>query len=307
MKCITWLLDKGVEKLFAVSLGSLREKGRYFWGNNIKLVLDLGLSEPMYEFLMKLEDEGVFVHRLPLPDNITVVGGDNLNGIGVMRRRIELPNILPQILETLAINVDEFIVCDSDTIFLQSPEGFPFPSANSQISIMKEWDLVGCKEMPMLLYRPSSFRGGKLPDDKSLDLICSRLDLNEEELRQLPTYNTGVIGFLSKASFTLAWQEEYDLIKSIFDEDGHPIFSPYAAEQNAFSISLYKKRIKALDLPRIFNQFPPRPPSNWPENTIIAHFITFSRNHTESRYHLWYEMHQLVKDSKYIPEHLLTL
>jgi hypothetical protein len=305
MKCIVWLLDSGVERFFATSLGSLRENGRSFWDNNIKLVLDFGLSEQMVSFLSSLKNEGVHIQTLPLPNDSDVVGGNAQGGVGVMRRRVEVTDLIPGFIRNVNLNVDSFIVCDTDTVFFNPPDDFPLPTESAQISIMKEWDNIGGSEIDMRLYRPSSFSQNVVPE-KHLPTISSKLGLAEDELRELATYNTGVFGFREGSDFTNQWETEYALLKSLLDDEGRSIFSPYAAEQNAMSLCIHKQIIQVSELPRRFNQFPPRPPQAWPTDTVIAHFMTFKRNHNEARYRPWYEVREQVKASRFVPEDLLS-
>lgn len=304
MKCIVWLADAGVEKFLINSIGSLQLNGKSFWEENLKLVLDFGLSKPISSFLASIKDEWIFVHRMSLPDDHDVVGGDVRNGVGVMRRRVELSSFIDLIIQNLGLNVQGFIVCDADTIFLQSPHEFPLPASPFQMCIMREWDLIDNIETEMRLYRPSSFVGSVLPEG-SISRIATHLKLSDDQLRKLPTYNTGVFSFCAGANLTHPWNEEYRLLKSLTDEDNRPIFSPYAAEQNALSLSVFKGQVVVSELPRIFNQFPPRPPSGWDVNTVIAHFITFRRNYTESRYGLWFKTREQVCNSGFIPKPLL--
>jgi hypothetical protein len=304
MKCIVWLLDSGVEKLFSNSLGSLRINGRQFWNDNVKLVLDFGLTKRMRKFLSTLEAEGVYVQKISLPTRNDVVGGNLTGGIGVMRMRIKLTDILPQIISSLGFNIEGFIVCDSDTVFLKSPTCFPIPESPFEISIMKEWDNIDNVETNMKLYRQSSFSENVLPENQ-ISIISSYLGLREDELRTLPTFNTGVFGFRCDSNFSSIWENEYGLLKSLFSADQKVIFSPFAAEQNALSLCIYKGLIQVSELPRKFNQFPPRYLPHCPEETVIAHFITFKRNHNQLRYKLFYTIRDQVHVSGFIPEDLL--
>jgi hypothetical protein len=304
MKCIVWLADAGVENFLINSIGSLRLNGRAFWEEHPKLVLDFGLSKSVSSFLASIKDEGVFVHRMSLPEERDVVGSNVRSGVGVMRRRVELSGFIDPLVQNLGLIVQGFIVCDADTVFLQPPNEFPLPTKPLQICIMREWDVIDNIEIDMLLYRPSSFVGSVLPED-SVSTIATHLRLSEDQLRKLPTYNTGVFSFCAGANLKQAWEAEYKLLQSLRDEDDMLVFSPYAAEQNALSLSIFKGQVLISELPRRFNQFPPRSPRGWDVDTVIAHFITFRRNHTEPRYRLWFKTREQVFDNGFIPEALL--
>ena len=301
MKCAVWLLDSGAESLFINSLGSLKLNARDFWDDNIKLILDFGLSEKMATFLSSLSGEHVYVHRLTLPDAEDVVGANPGGGVGVMRRRVEISRILQSITESLKLTVEEYVIYDCDTVFFFSPVQFPMPGLGRQIIIMKEWDISNGVEVEMKICRPSSFAGGSVPT-RYIPLISSKLGLTEREFISIPTYNTGVFGFRAGVEFSQEWETAYTLIKTILDDQGVPIFSPFAAEQNALSLCVYKGAISISDLPKRFNQFPPRPPLTWPEETVIGHFITFNKNHEEDRYKLWYKIRNQLLSQKFIPE-----
>lgn len=306
MKCVTWMLDAGVERFFAVSLSSLRRAGRSFWDNNAKVIIDFGLTEPMAAFLDTLAAEGVFVHRFALPEDDAVVGGNAANGVGVMRRRVEIARLLPAITSSLGLTVDGFIVCDCDTVFLAGPDTFPIPTEPGSVSILREWDIKNGVEVPLLLSRRSCFNKDAVLKG-SLDGVCSRLGLTGEDLQRVVTYNTGVIGFAPDATFHTAWEAEYESLRVILDEQGSPVFSAYAAEQNALSLCIHKRSVNVLHLPKRFNQFPPRPPATWPADTVIAHFITFRRNCGEERYALWYTLRDRARDDGFIPSALLPV
>jgi len=305
MKCIVWLLDKGAEGMFANSLGSLKLNARRFWDENLKLILDFGLSDQMRSFLDTLRDELVYVRSLTLPKPHDVVGGDPGGGVGVMRTRVEISNILKTVVEALSLSVDDYLICDCDTAFITSPEPLPMPSAGGQISIMKEWDVSDGAEVEMKLCRSSSFVGGVVPWGY-IPRISNQLGMSDQEFISVPTYNTGVFGFRAGAEFSNEWKNTYDLIKGIVDDKGLPIFSPFAAEQNAFSLCVFRGSITISELPRRFNQFPPRPPSSWPDGTVIAHFITFKKNQGEARYSLWYEIRDRVLLHGLIPVELVA-
>lgn len=296
------MVDSGVEDMFAVSLASLRINAPEYWSAHPKLIFDFGFSPKITRWLQSLEGEKVYVRRLSLPECHFVAGTTVLGGIGVMYRRMEIMSLAPSLVASWNLPVESFIVCDADTVFLTTPEEFPI--FDKTISIMKEWDIVGGQSCSLRLCRPSSFRASSRQDD-DIATIAEQLSISESTLREIPTFNSGVIGFRAGTNFTNQWRIEYDALARVVDSHSEPIFSPYAAEQNALALAIHKGTVSISNLPRRFNQFPPRPPSEWPAETVIAHFITFHRNHLQTRYDLWRDMKRRTREANLLPIDLI--
>ena len=302
MKCVIWMVDSGAEKMFAISLASLRCNAFTYWNRYPKLVLDFGLSERCLQWLRQLTSQHVHVYSSSVPDSGSVLGGFSGGGVGVMSRRTEITTLAPAIAADLGLAVEEFIVCDSDTVFMRDPGEFPIVAG--RLSAMQEWDNLCGQEYSLRLCRPSSFRKNQVPTD-SFPTVARQLGISAEDLSQVTTYNSGVIGFRSGTDITQQWRTEYKLLTNVLvtAHDGI-LFSPYAAEQNALALAIHKGTIHVHELPRRFNQFPPRPPSAWSDDTVIAHFITFRLNNHEARYDLWRNVRQYLCETGDLPAEL---
>ena len=303
MQCIVWMADAGAEVMLLVSINSLRRNARAFWGSAVKLVLDFGLTSPVAAFLGTLVTEHLYCAPVPLPPPHSVAGGDPHGGIGVMRRRVEVMTLAPAVCSSVGVQPSGYIVCDADTVFLRPLDDFVFPSHTDQITIMREWDLRNGREEPMLMCRRSSFTE-PYPLDVAIARAAAHLDIDEQDLRAIPTFNTGVVGFAAGTDLSGVWSECYDDLRSVLHDDGAPVFSPYAIEQNAMSICLSRNIIRHNPLDRSFNQFPPRAPHGWPAETAIAHFISFRNSCSEARYALWFESARVAMQDEWLPEPL---
>lgn len=300
---ILWFVDSGAEGHLAVSLGSLRLVAPSVWRNATKMVIDCGLSSDMFAFLSAAASEGV--HVVPASDIWDEPWDRTSLGILPMRMRIHAPRLLGRRLAaTFLPPASACLVCDADTVFWREFR-IPMPSADSDLLIMQEWDNKTGADVPMLLLRQSTF--GMPLKELHLEMISMALELPLETLRTMPTYNTGVIIFAAEAGFTDAWNHEYETLIALRDHAGRRVFSPFAAEQNALSVAIQRGSIRAGPLPRRFNQFPPRAPLDWPADTIIAHFITFRRNHRKARYAAWFEARDAVRADGWVPEPLLPV
>jgi hypothetical protein len=291
------MVGPGAADMFAVSLSSLRYNALNYWNSQPKLVLDFGLGTTLIQWLETLADEQVYVCRVPA-SGIDCVSGGFDNGIAVMSRRTEITSLAPALAGNLNLDIDAFIVCDADTVFLRDPTGFPI--RDGAISAIEEWNVVDGREYAMRLCRPSSFNKRQISDGV-LSYVASQLAISADALQSVQTYNSGVVGFRSGTDISRQWRAEYEMITQAVDLEGMPVFSSYAAEQNALALAVHKQTVRIHELPRRFNQFPPRHPSTWPLDTVIAHFITFWRNNREARYDLWRDVRQRVCNAGILP------
>lgn len=299
---ILWLADSGAEGHLAVSIASLRRNAPNLWADSSKVIVDVGLSSTMLDFLANARSENV--HVVPLAAIGVAATSSEPPGYLAMRTRIGVSVFLEGLADSGALpRTEHSLVCDADTVF-SSEFSCPMPGPAADLMIMQEWDTHSGHERPMLLVRPSNF--SQPLAEISLADIARDLDVPEDALRSMPTYNTGVFVFRVGRQFADAWLCEYERLIGIVDGRGRPVFSMYAAEQNAMSIAIYRKTIVHDILPRRFNQFPPRHPQEWPADTAIAHFISFGRNHTEERYRRWFEARALAQADKWLPPALLS-
>lgn len=301
---ILWLADSGAQGHLLISIGTLRLAAPIFWRTTSKVVVDCGLTPEAREFLLTLGAEGLYVFPL---DTIGLQQSEDdtfAPGIIAMRARIEASLFVAELCARGGLPYsDHCLVCDADTVFLREFE-CPRPALGTDLIIMQEWDNRTGVDEPMLLMRRSTFA---VPLDQVLMASLSRsIELPDRVLLSMPTYNTGVFGFNIGSSFSAPWREEYHRLLSQHDELGRRIFSLYAAEQNALALAIVRGTVVRSTLKRRFNQFPPRPPGRWPEDTVIGHFISFRSNHREERYSLWFSAHEAVRVSGWAPPELLS-
>ncbi len=302
---IVWLLDSGVEPFFAVSLGTLRLNSPSVWHDSVKVIFDCGLSQKCRSFLASVSSEGVRVFRLSdVEPSLLHADYYQKPGLLPMRARILVARLLERLRSRGDLpRIDVCLVCDCDTAFLRE-FGVPVIPGGSDILVMKEWDIRAGVERPLLFLRQSTFDRplGEVP----LDLLSTSLGIPASALVELPTYNTGVVVICpANCGFVDAWLAEYEQLLAIRDTVGRKVFAVYSAEQNALSLALYRRTVRGMPLSRRYNQFPPRPPKQWPTDTIIAHFITFTLNHQESRYGLWFKSREGVRGAGWVPGELL--
>jgi len=279
---IVWILDAGAEGFLPVSLGSLRLHAQQFWRDHSKIVVDCGISPTMKEHLAQLAEERVYV----VPGRFYTRASDTL-GVPAMRQRVEI-SAFAQELATLVSPFDgNVLVVDTDTVFLRPPMDFPFPDGAVDLAIMPDWDIVDGKIAETPMFRPVSLQRPQL--EENVEHIARQLGLPVPDLLALRSHNTGVFGFRVDRPFSGAWRTAYDDLTATTDLHGEPVFAPFAAEQNAMSLAIYRRWIIARPLPRRFNRLPPRPPRRWSASTVIAHFVTFRRFHHEQRYRLWFQ------------------
>ncbi len=300
---VLWLLDVGSEAFLAVSLGSLRLNAAATWRNTVKVVIDCGLSNEMRSFLHSAAADQVRVFPLDFLESSLDITGHG-RGIVPMQARMRAPHLLSRLERRGDLpSFDACLVCDTDTVFLRD-FSCPRPPRDTDVLIMQEWDVRDGVEQPLVLLRQSTFR--RPLTQVPVSMLTTALGIPSNTLATLPTYNTGVLAFGSEGSrFVDAWLAEYDRLIGVTDEAGDPIVAPYSAEQNALSIAIHRQTVTWMPLPRQFNQFPPRRPAQWPQDTVIAHFITFPRNHQEPRYRLWFQARNMVRDAGWIPPSLL--
>lgn len=300
---ILWLADRGVEGHLAVSIGSLRNSAPVLWKTAAKVVIDCGLSDAMRRFLASKGREGVHVFCAAGPSGC--VARAEPPGILAMRSRIRAPLLLERLREEGKLASWRIcLVCDADTVFLRDfalPD--PTVEADTDLLVMAEWDTTAGVEEPLLFLRQSTFA---LPTGEvEVARLSEAIDIPERVLVSMPTYNTGVLAFAAGACFVGNWNREYETLISVTDEAGRGVFSRFAAEQNALALAIQRGTVLASPLARCFNQLPPRPPQSWPEDTAIAHFVTFGRNHREGRYALWFRTRDRVRDDGWIPRQLV--
>src|ERR1035441_5816287 len=219
---LLWLADQGVEGHIFISLGSLRLAAPSLWRNSIKIVVDCGLSPAALEFLMPLRREQV--HVIPV-SSVSNEPPDTRAGIVAMRTRIHVSSFLERLQRAGDVpRATLCLVCDADTVFLREFV-IPEPRVVSDLSVMPEWDNRDGVERPLLLLRQSTFT---LPlTEVHVSELSAALEIQENTLRNLPTYNTGVFSFALGTQFVDAWRREYDRINTIRNAAGQLLFSPY--------------------------------------------------------------------------------
>jgi hypothetical protein len=291
---VVWILDAGAEGFLPVSLGSLRVRAPEFWRDNPKIVVDCGISEAMKGYLGLLTEERVHV----VPGRFRTSASDTL-GVPAMRQRVEISEFA-QDLRALVSPLDGgVLVVDTDTVFLRSPIGFPFPDGRADVAIMPDWDIVNGKIVPTPMFRSVSLQQPQ--SERDVEHIARQLGLSAANLLALRSHNTGVFGFRVGRPFSAAWRTAYEELSAATDLHGRAAFAPFAAEQNAMSLAIYRGGIVARPLSRRYNRLPPRPPRRWPAPTVIAHFVTFRRFHHEQRYALWFQIVEELREAGVLP------
>ena len=174
MDCVVWMLDSGAERWLAISLGSLRLCAPTYWDKNLKLIIDFGIRGEFADWLRRLETQGVLLWQCSYPSGMEVVGGDPRNGPGVMRRRVNVTDLVRTATEGCQRSIKSFLVCDCDTVFLASPDDFPYPPDVDHVSVMKEWDSNGSQDFSMSLCRSSTFSQGA-PSGELLGFLSEQL------------------------------------------------------------------------------------------------------------------------------------
>lgn len=306
---VVWLLDRGAEDKLPVSISTLRLNAPSAWSKWHKVVLDAGLTGPMYKWLQSLESEGVFVAPVPEPSGDDVVGGDSSPAARVMRVRVGLTTLLQELAAAAAIPpIERFLHVDPDVVFLGSPEPlFDSPSRGEHVWAMKEWDWRGDPSLDIQdssrLSRRGTFAEGR---SGAAAQLAQHLGITKGELHAVETYNSGV--WVGSAGSALAenWTRAYRELNSIDRAEGGGFLNPYSAEQVALSVAIYRGDVICRSLPRKYNQFPPRPPHDWPRGTLMAHFITFERNYRGARYGLWFDCRRAVLAAGLCPRDLVS-
>ena len=279
-----WILDAGREAFLAVSLGSLRLNAPSFWSQYPKVILDCGLSDPFRAWLMDLEPEGVHVVPAPHPRR----GEHEPAGIGPMRQRVNLSAIataMPEIEPE-----DRVLSSDPDTVFLGEPDGFPFPDGEIDIAVMPGHSIYAGREVETQWLSPATLAHPGL-GHADLGHIAGQLGMSISEMRSVKSYNTGVFGFRAARVLNGPWAEAYNALREMVDLRGRPVFVPFMVEQNALSLCISRGQIRAVDLQRRFNCFPPIQPQSaiWPKDTVIAHFVCFHGRYRHLAYGLWFK------------------
>jgi hypothetical protein len=299
---ILWLADSGAEGHLLVSIGTLRLAAPKLWNSTPKVVVDCGLSTEARSFLERREAEDL--HVIPVAATGTTTQGQDAPGIMAMRTRIETSRFVTEWrARSLVPSSDTCLVCDSDTVFMRDFE-CPQPDIGAHLMIMREWDNRTGVDEPMRLMRRSTFA---VPlEHVDAGAVSRSLELPASTLATMPTYNTGVFVFRIGVQFSAHWRAEYERVIAQRDERARPVFSLYAAEQNALAIAIERGTLIAGALPREFNQFPPRPPGTWPDETAIGHFISFGKSHGEERYSRWFSARDAVRAAGWVPPALLS-
>lgn len=306
-KAVVWLFDHGSEGFFAPCLYSLAKNCPSFWNESLKVVVDCGVSQRFREWLSS-QNHFLNIVRPHLPKFGEVLGGESVPAARVMRLRIELSRILADAAGQGAIPYfSEFLQCDPDILFLGDPAGvFEMPWEGEDIRCVQEWDwhgpLENNRQQLMPLFRDSTFRSGVRHDDRAA--IARSIDIEEAELTCITTVNSGVWAARTESELPEKWLKSYQSLKAADACFPGGMFSPYAAEQNALSLGIYKGLILPRYLPRKYNYLPPREQFAWPEDVCIAHFVTFRRNWTRTAYRVWSRMRAAAISDGFVPAQL---
>lgn len=301
---LVWAFDAGAEERFPICLYSLlRVVGRERLGLHL-IILDCGISEAFREWLGGLTVPRVSVIKLPLPAGTEVIDGGRSRAVGIMRLRIELPDILSQLMRGGAIpKFKQFAHLDTDTAFLSSP--IPMlsqPIGKEDIVCCYEWDwttpIGNNVQALMRLVRPSTF--GALSYPANLNEFAAALNLELPELHCVPTVNSGVWMARVDSQVSGSWLNSYRRLHRIDSQIGPQYLNPYSAEQNALSIAIYKGEVVARFMSRNFNHLPPREPYGWPAACVIAHFVTFAANWKRPAFRLWSALRKEAVNSGFV-------
>jgi hypothetical protein len=298
------MFDNGAEGLFPASLYSLRTYCSAFYEHTIKIVIDCGISSPFRDWL-NYTGANIYVIVPPSQDIESVIGGSESKPAQVMRRRIELAEMLRDAIKKRKLPAFEvFLHCDPDTLFLRDPSGaFDSDWEGEDVRCVTEWDWSGPvsnnEQRNMSFFRGSSFRGEINTIDRTA--VAAALGCEESELTCVPTVNSGV--WLGRVDGTLSakWRREYTFLTEVDRSLGGNLLSPYSTEQNALSWGIYRGTIIPRFISRNYNYLPPREPYTWPETVCIAHFVTFALNWPRRCFRLWSQVRAEAVNSGFVP------
>ncbi len=212
---LVWLVDAVVESLLAVSMGSLRLNAPDFWSQNLKVVIDCGLSDPFRMWLQYYSPEGIRIVPAPPLD----IERSLIRGVDVLRRRVNISSLITSI-DVVKVG-DPVLVCDADTVFLKAPDEFPFPGGEYDLTIMPGWivrDDGG--EAPTPWMRAATLMV-PYPDNTELVHIAEQLGLSAVELQRIRSYNTGVFGFRAGRKFDDPWRKAFrEILQTTYSHKG---------------------------------------------------------------------------------------
>ena len=159
---VVWIFDSGSEDKFPVSFCSLKINSKELWNESIKIIIDVGISSDMRNWIKKFEKENVYIINIDLPSKDEAIGRKN-RPAQIMLARLMLSKIIKQLyLQKEIPFIETFLYVDTDTAFFNSPlEIIKMEWIGEHLRAVKEWDWIGDPKLniqnSMKLCRISNF------------------------------------------------------------------------------------------------------------------------------------------------------
>jgi hypothetical protein len=301
---VVWLSDAATAPLLTVSIGSLKLNAPDFWRNSFKVVIDLGLDDAHRAWLDSLATEDVVIVPRQCADSESIVGRKPHRPAQIMRVRVGLTELIRDIAPS-----SRLLHCDADTIFFRSPRpAFECFSGVEDIAAVRAWDwLSPANSSQLVSWRVDDNVTYATQATTRSQRLAESLGISYSEFSLADRYNSGVWLSSTESALARKWNDWYERLCAIEDRSDDPLLNPHNAEEVALSLGIFFGDILVRPLRQRYNYLPPRAPHQWPEETVIGHFVTFGSNFGEASFAPWWAHRRRLLDESLCTPDLLAM